>query len=62
MLNTDLNICICTHFGNEPANTNEDARAEATQHYNDIQNKESEVHEQWTSFPWRLQYSVAALK
>ena len=54
MLNTDVNICNackCTHFGNEPANTNDDnqcneeACAEATQHYNEEQNKESEVHE-----------------
>ncbi len=54
MLNTDVNICNacrCTHFGNEPANTNDDnqcneeACAEATQHYNEEQNKESEVEE-----------------
>ena len=53
MLNTDVNICNvcrCTQFGNEPANTREDnqcseeACAVATKHYNE-KTKESEVTE-----------------
>ena len=53
MLNTDVNICNvcrCTQFGNEPANTSEDNQcseevcAEATKRYNE-KTKESEVHE-----------------
>lgn len=53
MLNTDVNICNvcrCTQFGNEPANTREDnqcseeACAEATKYYNK-KTEESEVYE-----------------
>lgn len=54
MLNTDVNVCNvcrCTQYGNEAANTRDDNQcneadcAEATERYKNLRSEESEVHE-----------------